>query len=93
MDVLTLIVASVALLVGLRLALRGPRFLEAGDSRGTVFLVAVHYSAGAGFWLSLGGIFLVFVLAVDPIRWRWLALIPIVLAGVRMLAAFALSRR
>lgn len=79
--------------MGLRAAFRRPRWAEAGDPPATRFLVAVHHAAGAGFWLSLGGIFLVFALAEAPSAWRGLAIVPIVLAGLRMLAAAGLSRR
>ena len=56
------------------------------------FLIAIHEAAKALFWLALGGFFLAYGLADGAPEVRWLAIVPVTLAAVRLLAASALSR-
>ena len=56
------------------------------------FLIAVHDAAKALFWLSLGAFFLAYGIAEEPQSVRWVALVPIAMAALRLLAAVALSR-
>ncbi len=56
------------------------------------FLIAVHEAAKSLFWLALGGFFLAYGLAEGAPEIRWLAIVPISLAALRLLVASALSR-
>ena len=56
------------------------------------FLIAVHDAAKALFWFALGAFVLAYGFAEDPHSLRWLLLIPLGMAVVRLLAATALSR-
>ncbi len=60
--------------------------------RGDRILIAVHDAAKAMFWLSLAGFFLAYGLADGAPEVRWLALLPILMAVVRLLAVSRLSR-
>ena len=63
------------------------------DERATGrLLLAVHEASRSMFWLALGGFFLAYGLADGAPEVRWLALVPVVLAAVRLLTASALSR-
>jgi hypothetical protein len=70
-------------------SLRGARPIEDPRVR---FLVAVHDSAKAGFWLALGAFFLGFALIEEPQAYRWFAMLPIAMAGLRLATAAFLSR-
>jgi hypothetical protein len=70
-------------------SLREPVLLEGGRSR---FLVALHEASMSGFWLTLGGFFLVYGLAEEPAGWRWFALVPVAMAVVRLGTATILAR-
>jgi hypothetical protein len=70
-------------------SLRAARPVEEGRIR---FLIALHDSAKAGFWLSLGAFFLGFALIEEIQGFRWFALIPLVMAGLRLATAALLSR-
>lgn len=56
------------------------------------FLIAVHDAAKALFWFALGGFFLAYGLAPDAPGVRWVALVPIGMAALRLLTAAALAR-
>jgi hypothetical protein len=62
---------------------------EAGRER---LLIAVHDAAKALFWFSLAAFFLAYGQSDEPQHVRWLALVPIAMAGIRLLAATALAR-
>lgn len=78
------------------LALRAamsPTPLDEGPVRGRDrFLIAMHDAARAGFWLSIAGLFAGFALIDDPASFRWFAVVPILMAGMRLLAATFLAR-
>jgi hypothetical protein len=85
-------VAAPLLLIGVISGVRSvmePIGAEDGRSR---FLIAVHEASKAGFWLTLGGFFLVYGVAADPQSWRWFALVPIGMAALRLGSAALLSR-
>ena len=85
-------IGAFALLVGISSAagsLREPIPVEAGRDR---FLVAMHEAARAGFWFALAFVFIGLSLIPDPFRFRWLAMLPIGMAGLRLVAAAFLSR-
>lgn len=91
MDLLAWGLAALFTFVGLRTALPGTRIQ--GELSGTDrLLIAVHDAARAGFWLGLAGLFAGFALLDDPYEFRWFALIPIGMAGLRLLATVGLGR-
>ena len=79
-------------LIGLRGTAALVREAPAEESGRVRFLVALHDAARAGFWFALGGSLVVLSLVEDPFAYRWLALAPILLAGLRLSAAYWLSR-
>lgn len=63
------------------------------DERGRPrFLIAVHEAAKALFWFGFGGFFLAYGLSNGAPEVRWLALVPIAMGAIRMVAASVLSR-
>jgi hypothetical protein len=80
------------LLIGVISGIRSLREPIAADDGRSRFLIAVHEASKAGFWLTLGGFFLVYGLAEEPQDWRWFALVPIAMAALRLGAAALLSR-
>jgi hypothetical protein len=44
------------------------------------------------FWISLGGFFILYAAAEEQDVVRWLALVPIGMAAIRLLSASVLSR-
>jgi hypothetical protein len=90
--ILELALAIPALVIGVVSAIRSlqdPIPAEDGKSR---FLVAVHEASKAGFWLTLGGFFLLYGFAAEPQAWRWFALVPIAMAALRLGTATLLAR-
>ncbi|HYH28621.1 MAG TPA: hypothetical protein VEA19_07600, partial [Actinomycetota bacterium] len=55
-------------------------------------LLALHEAAKAGFWLSLGAFFVGAAILDDAEGLRWFLLVPISMAGLRLVAATFLSR-
>jgi hypothetical protein len=86
------VLAGLFLLIGLFAAVRSLREPIAAEDRGSRFLVAVHQASSSGFWLTLGGFFLVYGLAEEPQDWRWFALVPVAMAVVRLGTAMLLAR-
>jgi hypothetical protein len=87
------VVAGFFLLAGLVSITRSlSRPVDAPDDRRSRFLLAMHDSAKAGFWLSLGGFFLAYGLVSEPHSIRYAALIPIGMAGLRLVASTLLAR-
>lgn len=87
-----LVLGSLFALVGLRSTAALVREAGPEESGRVRFLVAVHDASRAGFWFALGGALVVLSLVEDPFAYRWLALAPILLASLRLLAAYWLSR-
>jgi hypothetical protein len=86
------VVAGLLFLFGVVSAFRSlarPVTDESGRAR---FLIAVHESTKALFWLSLGGFFLAYGVTDGAPEVRWLAVIPIAIAALRMVTASVLSR-
>jgi hypothetical protein len=90
-SVLTLVVAALFALLGLRAAFNPVR-LEDDASTGVRVLVALHDASRAGFWLALAGLFVGFALLEDPNEFRWFAFIPLAMAAIRLVTAARLSR-
>jgi hypothetical protein len=87
------VVAALFLLGGLVSIGRSlSRPVESEDDRRSRFLLAMHDAAKAGFWLSLGGFFLAYGLVPEPQAVRYAALIPLGMAGLRLLASTLLAR-
>lgn len=86
------VLTGVLFLFGLVSAWRSltePTTDEQGRAR---VLIAIHDAAKALFWFSLGGFFLAYRLSEGAPEVRWLALVPIAMAAIRMVAASVLSR-
>jgi hypothetical protein len=86
------VIGGLLLAVGLVSAVRSlgrPPPAERGRDR---LLIAVHEAAKAMFWISLGGFFVLYATAEEQEVVRWLVLVPIAMAAIRLLAASALSR-
>lgn len=95
-DVAEYILAAIFFVVGIRAGLAALRSETRGEPPGIRFLVAVHDAARAGFWLSLGALFLGFGILEDDEELRQYAvvgIVPIVMAGIRLLAAGRLARQ
>lgn len=86
------VIGGLLALVGVVSAVRSVSTPPAGESRRIRLLIAVHEAAKAMFWISLGGFFVLYAAAEEQEVVRWLALVPIAMAAVRLLAASALSR-
>lgn len=90
------VIAGLLFLFGFVSAYRSlaqPPLLEKRE--GGRLLIAVHEAAKALFWLSLGGFFLAYGLAEGPLAVRaarYLVLIPIGMAALRMVAASIIGR-
>jgi len=79
-------------LIGLRSALQSIR-QETPDESGRVrALIAMHEAAKAGFWLALGAFFIGYATVSEPQEFRWFVLVPIAMAGLRLVAATLLAR-
>ncbi len=92
MEVFELVLGVVFVLLGLAAgasSLREPVPMETGSGR---FLVALHDASKAGFWLTLGGFFLMFALLDEPQSFHWFALVPLGMAALRLATAYLLSR-
>jgi hypothetical protein len=91
-QIVGLVIGGLLALIGLGSGLRSlaaPTEAVSGRDR---FLLAVHDAAKAGFWLGLGAAF-VGLSVLEPARdYRWLVMIPIGMAGLRLLAATFLAR-
>jgi len=86
-------VAAVAFVLGVRAVLTPVRFEEGPLPGRDRMLVALYEASRAAFWFSLAGLFAGFALVEDPDSFRVFAVVPILLAGMRMLAAARLARR
>ena len=69
--------------------LREPLVDESGRGR---LLIAVHDAAKALFWVGLGSFFLAYGLAEEPQNVRWLALVPVGMAAIRLIVTAFLAR-
>ena len=90
--ILELVLAGIFLLFGVVSGLNSLRDIEPVEEGRVRFLIALHDSAKAGFWLSLGAYFLGLALIGDPQAFRWFVLIPILMAGLRLATAAFLAR-
>jgi hypothetical protein len=90
--IVELVLAGLFLLFGLVSGFNSLRDVEPVEEVRIRFLIALHDTAKAGFWLSLGGYFLGLALIGDPRAFRWFVLMPIVMAGLRLATAAFLAR-
>lgn len=79
-------------LIGLRSALQSIRQETADESGRVRALIAMHEAAKAGFWLALGAFFIGYATVAEPQEFRWFVLVPIAMAGLRLVAATLLAR-
>ncbi len=84
---LEFIAAGLFFLFGLVSAVRSLREPVVDESGRARVLIAVHDAAKALFWLALGSFFLAYGLAEEPQNVRWLALIPVGMAALRLITA------
>jgi hypothetical protein len=89
---LEFVLAGLFLVIGVSGAVRSLREPIAAEDARSRFLVAVHQASGPGFWLTLGGFFLVYGLSAEPQDWRWFALVPVAMALIRLGTAVLLAR-
>ena len=93
MRIVGLALAALLFLAGVRSAVRSLAEPVPTDDGGSRLLIAVHDASRALFWFSLAGFFVAFEVASEPWNVRWLILVPIAMAVVRLLTASALARR
>ncbi|MGH2684249.1 MAG: hypothetical protein ACRDJP_02130 [Actinomycetota bacterium] len=62
------------------------------DVVGARVLLAVHDAARALFWFGLAAFFVAYGVVAEPQGVRWMALIPIAMAALRLVAAAFLAR-
>lgn len=86
------IVAGLLFLFGTVSAIRSLREPPAEERGSMRVLIAIHDAARAMFWLSLSGFFLAYGLTDRAPEVRYLVLIPVLMAVVRLLTASRLSR-
>lgn len=93
MTVLEWVLAGLAFVLGVRAVLTPVRFADEGPPSGRDrFLIALYEAARAGFWFALAGLFAGFAILEHDTGFTVLAVVPVILAGVRMFAAVQLSR-
>lgn len=86
------LMAGLLLLFGVVSAVRSLGQPPAEERGGTRLLIAIHDASRAIFWLSLGGFFLAFGMSDRAPEVRWLVLLPVLMAVVRVLTAIRLAR-
>jgi hypothetical protein len=84
--------AAIFLLIGARSAVRSVRDMGTEESARARTLIALHEAAKAGFWLALGAFFVGYAVVREPQQFRWFVMVPIVAAGIRLIAATLLAR-
>jgi hypothetical protein len=85
-------IAAVLLMVGVGSAVRSLRETTAGGSAVDRLLVAIHDAAKAGFWLSAAAVFAGYAFLEEPQRIQVFVLVPVAMAGLRLVTAYLLSR-
>jgi hypothetical protein len=91
-QIVGVVIGGLLVLVGMISGFRSvaaPSDLGSGRDR---FLLALHDASKAGFWLALGAAFVGLSVLEPAEDYRWLGVIPIGMAGLRLLAAALLSR-
>jgi hypothetical protein len=86
------VVGGLLMVFGLVSAVRSLVSPATADERRIRLLIAIHDAAKAMFWISLGGFFVLYAAAEEQDVVRWLALVPIGMAAIRLLSASVLSR-
>lgn len=87
-----LVIGGLLVAVGLVSGIRSVTTASGGESGRDRFLLALHDAAKAGFWLALGAAFLGLSVLEPAGDYRWLVIIPIGMAGLRLVAATLLAR-
>lgn len=100
MSVVELVIAGAFVMMGIRSLWRWSRRPLQDGTVVDHLLYALFATGRVGLWFAFGGIFVLYAItSVDgrPTsefdRFRWALLIPVVLAGVQLLAGYALGRR
>lgn len=91
-QVVGIVLAGFFVIVGVAAAATSLRETTPEDSGRVRFLLAVHDAAKAGFWLALGAVLLGLSVVERPGALRWLGLVPVSFAALRLGAAYFLSR-
>ena len=86
------VIGGLLILFGLVSAVRSLASPATADERRIRLLIAIHDAAKAMFWISLGGFFVLYAAAEEQEVVRWLVLVPIGMAAIRLLSASVLSR-
>ena len=86
-------VGGVLLLFGVGSAVRSLANTPGAADLGSRWMIAVHDTAKAGFWLAFGAAFLAFGLLEEAWTGRLLVVVGVSLAGLRLLMATFLARR
>jgi hypothetical protein len=90
--VFELVLGGLFLLIGLRSAVQSIRDASTEEPGRVRALIALHEAAKAGFWLALGAFFLGYATVREPQEFRWFVMVPIAMAGLRLVAATLLAR-
>jgi hypothetical protein len=91
-QIIGLAIGGLLVLVGLVSGLRAVSSPGTADSGRDRFLLALHDASKAGFWLALGAAFVGLSVLEPAAEYRWLVIIPIGMAGLRLVAATLLAR-
>jgi hypothetical protein len=86
------ILAGLLFLFGVVSATRSLTEPVTDDQASIRLLIAIHQAAKALFWFSLAGFFLAYRLTEGAPEVKWLVLVPVAMAGLRLLTASRLSR-
>jgi hypothetical protein len=90
--VVELVVAGLLLVGAIRSAVRWMGVEYAATGTGDRVLFAIHAGARVGLWVAFAGFFVGYALVDEPQEFKWFFLVPIALAGVRLLTGMLLSR-
>jgi hypothetical protein len=91
-QIIGLVIGGLLALIGLGSGLRSLTTTTEIRSGRDRFLLALHDASMAGFWLGLGAAFIGLSVLEPAAEYRWLVIIPIAMAGLRLLAATLLAR-
>jgi hypothetical protein len=92
-QIVGLVIGGLLAVIGLASGIRSVAAPTEADSARDRFLVALHDAAKAGFWLGLGAAFVGLSVLEPAAEYRWLVIIPIGMAGLRLVAATLLARQ
>lgn len=100
MSIVELVIAGALVVMGMRSLWKWTRRPLQDGTVIDHLLFAIFATGRVGLWFAFAGVFVLYAitsvdgrLTSDFDRFRWALLIPIVLAGVQLLAGYALGRR